>query len=426
MSSTTADTRSGMERNMRLLPWWWVMRWFWFGEGIWVIYLIQERGLTLGQVLIFEAVFGAIIISGEVPTGMIADRFGRRISLIIASALIAAGMLVFGLASSIPLLLLSYVVLGVADTFMSGADNAMLFDTMRRVDRDHEFAGFVGRLSAMQSIMIAALTVAGGFIAGATSLAVPLVLSGLLSVPAIGLAWLMTDPPHEGERPSFLDTGRRALRRVGAQRGMWAAILVFTVVGLSIMTMAITLQPLVLSYGVPLSTLGLFAGAQMATGALGAWSAGAAGRRLGLRRMFSSMLVLTALALLGGASGVIWLFPVFILPSIAWNVLNPHVTDYLARRTPDSERATVLSMMNFAAGLANVIVALVLASIIDGLGLRTTLAVAALAFAVAGLVVYLLWVTSGDTDIEPRKAVTAETPEGASAPEPGSGAGADR
>ena len=426
MSSTTADTRSGMERNMRLLPWWWVMRWFWFGEGIWVIYLIQERGLTLGQVLIFEAVFGAIIISGEVPTGMIADRFGRRVSLIIASALIASGMLVFGLASSIPLLLLSYVVLGVAATFMSGADSAMLFDTMRRVDRDREFAGFVGRLGAMQSIAIAVLTVAGGLIAGATSLAFPIVLSGLFSAPAIVLAWLMTDPPHEGERPGFLDTGRRALRRVGARRGMWAVILVFTVVGLSIMTMAITLQPLVLSYGVPLWTLGLFAGAQMAMGALGAWSAGMAGRRLGLRRMFSSMLALSALALLGGASGVIWLFPVFILPSIAWNVLNPHVTDYLARRAPDTERATVLSMMNFAAGLANVIVALVLASIIDGLGLRTTLAVAALAFAVAGLVVYLLWVTSGDTDIEPREPVTTETREGASAPEPGSGAGADR
>ena len=78
MSSTTAETRSGMERNMRLLPWWWVMRWFWFGEGIWVIYLIQERGLTLGQVLIFEAGFGAIIISMvAITANMIVRRPGR-------------------------------------------------------------------------------------------------------------------------------------------------------------------------------------------------------------------------------------------------------------------------------------------------------------------------------------------------------------
>ncbi|MCH7873245.1 MAG: response regulator, partial [Planctomycetes bacterium] len=48
------------ERNMRLLPWWWVLRWVWLGEAVWIIYLIRERGLTLGQVALFEAVFMAV------------------------------------------------------------------------------------------------------------------------------------------------------------------------------------------------------------------------------------------------------------------------------------------------------------------------------------------------------------------------------
>ena len=63
-----------MRRNLRLLPWWWVLRWAWLGEGIWVIYLTDTRGLTLGQALLFEAVFSAVVIATELPTGMVADR----------------------------------------------------------------------------------------------------------------------------------------------------------------------------------------------------------------------------------------------------------------------------------------------------------------------------------------------------------------
>ena len=70
---------------MRLLPLWWVFRWVWLGEAVWIIYLIRERGLTLGQVALFEAVFMAVVLAGEVPTGMVADRYGRRVSLLVAT-----------------------------------------------------------------------------------------------------------------------------------------------------------------------------------------------------------------------------------------------------------------------------------------------------------------------------------------------------
>ena len=38
---------------------WWILRWSFLGEAVWVIYLINDRGLTLGQVLLFEAAFQA-------------------------------------------------------------------------------------------------------------------------------------------------------------------------------------------------------------------------------------------------------------------------------------------------------------------------------------------------------------------------------
>ena len=81
MSTLDTRVRAQMERNLRVLPWWWVLRWTWLGEGIWVIYLVEQRGVTVGQVLLFEAVLATIVIVSQVPTGVIADRYGRRPTL---------------------------------------------------------------------------------------------------------------------------------------------------------------------------------------------------------------------------------------------------------------------------------------------------------------------------------------------------------
>src|SRR5438067_13873129 len=92
-----ADDRARLEAGMRLLPYWWVLRELWFGEAIWAIYLLEERQLTLGEVLLFEAVFSAVGLATDVPTGMLADRYGRRPSLLAGSLFLAVAMALFGL-----------------------------------------------------------------------------------------------------------------------------------------------------------------------------------------------------------------------------------------------------------------------------------------------------------------------------------------
>ena len=80
-----AQTVAAVERSLRLLPLWWVLRWAWLGEAIWVIYLIEDRGLTLGQVLLFDAVVFGVTVLAEVPTGVVADRYSRRLSMVLGS-----------------------------------------------------------------------------------------------------------------------------------------------------------------------------------------------------------------------------------------------------------------------------------------------------------------------------------------------------
>src|SRR5258705_12013099 len=63
-----------------------------FGFGlfvsVWVIYLQQRRGLTLAQAALIDTTFFVAAAFGEMPTGIVADVFGRKISMIIGAVLI--------------------------------------------------------------------------------------------------------------------------------------------------------------------------------------------------------------------------------------------------------------------------------------------------------------------------------------------------
>lgn len=401
MSTTTDSERAAMERNLRILPWWWVARWIWLGEAIWVIYLIRERGLTLGEVIVFDSVMAAIALAAELPTGIVADRYGRRISLFLASAISAVAFLSLGLGSTIPVLLGSYALFAVADAFMSGADAALLFDTLQRLGRGEQFTRQIGRMSAIQTAAIAVFTVIGGLMIRWTPLGWPIVLSGFLSIPGAFLALLLKEPPHGGERLSFLATGSSAARRVIGTPSIRSMMLLTTFGLMPIIVMSILLQPVVVDYGVPLWTLGLFSGAQMAVSSGGAWSASTVGRRLGLRRMMQTMTMLAALSLFGGASGVIWLFPLFVLPSLTFNVMSPHFADYISRRSPTRERATMLSLGTLTERLAMIPATLLLAVAVERWGMHAALALAGGVLFALVAAAYLAWVRSGDTEIEP-------------------------
>ncbi len=393
---TEDAARRALERNLRILPWWWATRWIWLGEAIWVIYLTTERGLTLGEVLLFQAVYSAVVIAGEVPTGMMADRWGRRLSVILGSAVAVGAMLTFGLGHTIPILLASYAMFSIADALFSGADSAILFDTLKGLDRDAEFTRWQAREQVIGGASTGVYTLIGALMVRWVPLSVPFVVSGAVSVIGVVLAWRLVDPPREGERHSFTRIGIRAAREVLGRRTLLTAALLMALVTAAIQLMGVAQQPVFLSYGVPLWSLGLFVGVQLGFSAVSAAIADRLGRRIGLVMMFLSMPLIASVALLGGVGGVIWLYPILIMPSLSWNVLWPYVSDYIARRVDDHIRATALSVASVLVHLVSVAVLPLFGFAIDRRGIDAGLAMASLGLAITSLLVFLVWWRAGD------------------------------
>ena len=396
-----------MERNLRLLNWWWWSRWFWLGEGIWVVYLLEEHGITIGQVLLFEAVWAATVLLIEVPSGILADRFGRKPILLVAGLVSVAGFLFFGLGAGL-LVLVAYASFGIADASYSGADSALLYDTLEPLGRTDEFEPRLGRLNGLLMAAFAGMTVVGSLMVRWTSLSFPIVLSAALTLPSLLIMWRTTEPPRRGGHAGIRAIGGRALARLASTRSMWSVVALQTVAIMSIILMATLQQPVLLRHGAPVWSLGAFIAVQMLVGAGGSWIAGPVGERLGLRTLFLLVPLASALSLLTGASDQAWTYAIFIFPAAGFHLVFPHTNGFLARRVSERERATVISLASMVSSATSVAVTPLLGLLVDRRGLDTAFLVAALGLATLTLLAYLAWVTSGDTARDPDEPPAAD------------------
>src|SRR3989304_8611871 len=129
---------------------------------IWVVYLQKDRGLSLTQITGLETVFWLMMFGAQVPSGAVADRWARRGALFLASAFMAVGILVFGLATNYVIILVSYAAWALAIAFQTGADNALVYDSLRLLGREGEFQKVAGRMWATGSLGVIGGVLLGG------------------------------------------------------------------------------------------------------------------------------------------------------------------------------------------------------------------------------------------------------------------------
>ena len=123
--------------------------------------LLQGYGLSMSQVLQTQALFALTIAVCEVPSGYIADIWGRRNAVIVGSILNAFGFLSLLWADSFMDFVVYEIFLGVGFSLISGADLALLYDTEIYLKAMGKGKGAGKSISRLISIEAAASGVAG-------------------------------------------------------------------------------------------------------------------------------------------------------------------------------------------------------------------------------------------------------------------------
>ena len=337
--------------------------------GINTLFLL-DAGLTIFEVFVANAAFTAAMALFEVPTGVVADTRGRRVSFLLSETTLAVGTLAYVGVAAVDggLLLFSFagVILGLGYTFYSGAVEAWLVDALKATGYRQELDRVFARAGIVSSVAMIVGTVGGGVL-GQIDLSIPyLVRTGLILLAlAVGFGTM-----HDiGFTPRTLQfRGIAGEMRTVARAGMtygWRAPAVRLLVMESFLMWSFwawawyAWQPYFLElYGqnaIWLSGLiaALFSLASICGNTLVGRIAKPGRRRTSI--LLGASAATTATMVATGAIQSFWItVPVFLLGAVAGGVLQPIRQTYLHQSIPTSERATLVSFDSLVGALGSV------------------------------------------------------------------------
>ena len=165
------------------------------------VYRIVEVGLGPLELVLVGTALEVAVFLFEVPTGVVADVYGRRLSLVLGALLVGAAFLVEGLVPLFWAVLFAQVLFGIGATFRSGAWPAWIADELGNegVGRVYLRGSQASRVGAIVGIGVGVAVSSGYLNLPVSDLAAPLVLAGLVTL-LLGLL-MAAAMPEDGFRP---------------------------------------------------------------------------------------------------------------------------------------------------------------------------------------------------------------------------------
>lgn len=314
---------------------------------------LQQRGLNLFEISVMSGTILAAQFIAEVPTGVLADRWGRKRSWVIAIFLQLAGEAWFFFARSYWEFLMIAVVAGVGFAFASGTLEALVYDTLPPGDREHGMKIAMGRVASAGRLGNLAAFLISGLIASQLTQERYLIAIGLTVISvAVGaaLTLLAREPEVPAQRRdhptpwSILMSGLRALRHNPRLQRIALLMILSDPFGFYLVSLN---QPYLQRAGVQ----GAWFGPVLAVGSLiAALSERYSYKLEGKLGMRSGMFLVTALPgalylLMAPVRLPVLAVALFIIQYGILNAARPLLRSYINNHIESENRATVLSMI---------------------------------------------------------------------------------
>ncbi len=315
-----------------------------------IFMLFQEhRGLSFFERLALGGIYSAVIVLAEVPTGVFADRFGRRRSMLLGALAMVGSCLLALEADSFATFAIAESLGALSMALCSGADSAYLYDLLAAHDRAHEYPRRESAASAWHLIGSAVAFAGGGWLAS-HDLALPYLVTAAVAALAACVACVMRENRPALRSETSAAFGRQTLRALAevTRNGRLAWIVGYSAVVFVLLRATIYVyQPYLHERGLgTLETGVLFAGVYLIAAAV-AYRTHALYSRFSDGVLLWSLLGVLAISFVGlaGAGAGPWMLALLVVQAVANGIYSPLTKPLLNREIEDSsKRAAVLSV----------------------------------------------------------------------------------
>jgi MFS family permease len=344
-----------------------------FIAPIYVLYLLAND-LSYAAIGAIGSIQGVVVLAGEIPTGYVGDRIGRRNSLLAAQVLFGCSVVGMILAQGFLGFALSFALLSFAMTFVSGSADAWLYEILEEYLDEDRYTYVRGRGGAVGQWATAATMIAGSLLYVVEPLSPFVALLAMRTLTFFVVLSLPKTARYADEREETGDDDaltvldalpiiRRKLTE-SPLRPFVAYMAVF--IGLT-MPASAYVQPITVdvlrsnlgsvlaSFGVPeAASLGVLYASFTAVSAVASDRASDLEAAFGVRRAILVVPVLTAASMVLPVLVPVLAFPMFFVLRASRSVIRPISGQYLNDQIESVGRATVLSSISMVYSLARI------------------------------------------------------------------------
>jgi len=345
----------------------WKLYAYWFFHNLVFAYVIerlfwQQRGISVQQVVYTEIIYAAVIILIEVPTGSLADKWSRKIMMVLSAVFCICEFSILIFAHNFWHFAAAVFLAAISKALSSGTSNALLYDSLKLVGEEKSFEKILGRIRFFDysAAMFAALI--GSYMASKQGYVFNYWLS-LISVfiaLIISLTFVEPDIKTSTEEKEFWTYIRTSFKFLRKQASLKFVLLYGVIIAACLTYVDEFWQLYIKEINIPVVYFGIISGVSLFIVSISGIFAYKIKERFSYKAIYSFLLIIFSGALLISSyiTSKIGLLFILLMYS-ATGLIDPLISGYLHHRIASETRATVESFQSLASRIVIIVVGLI-------------------------------------------------------------------
>ena len=232
-----------------------------FFGSVMIPFFTEWGGISFFQIQLLQSWFMFWIFILELPTGLIADRIGRKHSLALGGLVVAIAVIVYSVIPSMLMFLVAEFLFAAAVALVSGADEAWLYDYLKANGKEDQSQLMFGRSKSFHYAGMLIASPVGAVVAARFGLVYPHRVSFVFFLMAGLLAWRLPEPKKNNNRSEsfrFIEGLKSGFNIVLNKTSLLRLALISTIVNSCAYFVIWLYQPMLEQLGVPIQYYGFF------------------------------------------------------------------------------------------------------------------------------------------------------------------------
>jgi len=317
----------------------------WFAGPVWILYFLSI-GLNLEQIGILVSTSFFVQATFEIPSSVWADRYSRKNILIIGMFFWFIAQIIFLSVDSFYYFIFAAIFQGLSNSFFSGTESAVVYDTLLNMGREKEYDKIKSRIQGIFFFGRIIISI-GGVLSYSYDQKLPFLLSVVTSLLAIFFLFLIKEPKFHKSSGTHFRQIKEGLGFLLANEKVWLIVLVFSLIQAAANILYNYYQPVFNLADLPIAYFAIvYLGINIAS-YIGSMSYSEMADKLSFNKILAIYLLIAFLVSLAFAFGkLIFILPLILLLSFCFGSYDIYITSLINEVVPSSHRATTISIQS--------------------------------------------------------------------------------